>query len=215
MPTIKNANFNNVPPFTAVQTSDNWMDGTATGSSTNTYGWWMSVRASGVSAQFDTSTLFGDSAASLKLSTTDATGRCRVFNCIASAGNITANSTNQPYLIPAMPNTSYTFMAYCKTNNVASGGALIEIVELNSSFTVGASNASNALTGTNGFTLLTVTVTTASTCAYIAVDMQNATAGNISDAWFASLALKGPKEIRTFQPRNNLRPHPFSPGIAR
>lgn len=190
---ILNADFENVPTFVAAQTADNWMDGTAAGSSSNSaFGWWASPRATAIAVQFDT-TKSRSGAASLKVSTTNTTGRARVFSVKASGGSITGTSANQPFLIPALPSTKYTLTGYAQTNNVASSGCFLELVELNSSFAVGTSTGSNALTGTNAsWTLLTATVTTASTCNWLAIDMQNATAGNVSDAWFDDLVLTGP-----------------------
>lgn len=188
-----NANFEAVPTFTAAQTADGWINGTASGSSTDSAsGWWASPRAAAIAVQFDTSTSHSGTA-SLKVSTTNTSGRARVFNVKASAGAVTANSSNKPYLIAVLPSTSYTFTGWCKTNNVAASGAFIEIVEVNSSFAVGTSTGSTALSGTNSsWSQLSVTVTTASTTTYLAVDMQNATAGNVSDAWFDDLVLTGP-----------------------
>lgn len=192
MALITNGDFELAPTFVAAQTADNWIDGTAAGSSTNTYGWWASPRATAIAVQFDSSKSHGGTY-SLKISTTNVTGRARVFNVIASAGNITATVANAPYLIPVSPNTSYTLTGYAQTNNVAASGAFIEMVELDSAYVVGTATPSNKLTGTvSAWTLLTATVTTGATTVYMAVDMQNAVAGNISDAWFDDLLLTGP-----------------------
>jgi hypothetical protein len=190
---LLNADFELVPTFVAAQTADNWIDGTAAGSASNsTYGWWASPRAAAITVQFDTSKS-RSGAASLKLSTTNTTGRARAFNVKASAGSITASSANKPFLIPALPSTKYTLTGWAQTNNVAAAGCFIEIAELSSAFVVGVSTGSNTLAGTNAtWTLLTATVTTAATCNWLAIDVQNATAGNISDAWFDDLVLVGP-----------------------
>lgn len=190
---ILNADFENAPTFTAAQTADNWMDGTAAGSSSNSaFGWWVSPRATAIAVQFD-ATKSRSGSKSLKVSTTNTTGRARVFNCKASGGSITGTSANQPFLIPVNPSTALTLVAWAQTNNVATAGVFIEIVELNSSFTVGTSTGSNTVTGTvSTWTQLTATVTVSATTRYIAVDLQNATAGNVSDAWFDDIILTGP-----------------------
>jgi hypothetical protein len=189
--TLLNSTFESAPAFTAAQTADGWIDGTATGSATtNTYGWWASPRATAIAVQFDNTTSHSGTN-SLKLSTTNTTGRARVFNVPASAGTVTAASS--PYFIPVIGGQTYTLTGWCKTNNVAAAGAFLEIVEVNSSFVVGTSTGSNSLTGTNAaWTQLTATVTVAAGTAFLAVDMQNATAGNVSDAWFDDLVLTGP-----------------------
>lgn len=213
---FKNGTFENAPTFVAASTTDNWMDGTAAGSATNDqYGWYLGTRATSVSAQFDSSKS-RSGANSMKLSTLDATGRCRVFTAIAGGGNVNTSSSNLPYLIPAVAGGTYTFSGWAQCTNAAAGGVLIEIVELNGSGTVGTSTASNTISGTVGsWTNLTVTVSVASTCRYLVLDMQNATAGNISDAWFDDLVLTGPLGKNYISPNRGIKPHPFSPGRTR
>lgn len=194
MALITNGDFELSPTFTAVQTSDNWIDGTAAGSATNTYGWWASPRATAIAVRFDPTNSHGGTN-SLKVSTTNTTGRVRVFNVPASAGNITAASS--PYFIPVLPNTSYTLTGWVKTNNVAAGGAFIEAVEMSAAYAVGTSHASSTLSGTNAFTQLSTTFTTGASTAFLAIDMQNSVAGNVSDAWFDDLVLTGPPTAAT------------------
>lgn len=187
-----NAGFEVVPTFVAAQTADGWIDGTATGSATNSAsGWWASPRATAMAVQFDT-TKSRTGIASLKLSNTNITGRTRVFSVPASAGTISAATS--PNWIPVTPSSSYTLTGWVQTNNVPAAGAFIEITEANASFVVGVSTPSNTATGTNTttWTQLTATVTVSATTVWLAVDMQNGVAGNICDAWFDDLVLTGP-----------------------
>lgn len=187
---VPNASFETVPTFVAAQTADGWIDGTATGSSSNSAsGWWASPRATAIAVKFDT-TKARTGSASLKVSTTDITGRARVFCVPASGGNITA-ATN-PGWIAVQPSSTYTLTGWIQVNNCV--GAVIEMVQADSTFTPGTSTASTAITGTNTttWTQATATVTTGATTVWMAVDMQNGTAGNISDAWFDDLVLTGP-----------------------
>jgi hypothetical protein len=191
-----NYDFETAPPFTAAQTTDNWIDGTATGSSTNVYGWWASPRATAIAVQFDSTVSFSGTY-SLKISTTNTTGRARIWNAKGSAGSLVANSTQQPYLTPVTPGGTYTMTAQVKTNNVAAGGASIGISEFNSSFVVGTTTGSSGLTGTNNWTFQTATVTVSATTNWVALGLSNDVAGNVSDAWFDAITFTGTGLDRT------------------
>lgn len=187
-----NTTFESAPTFVAAQTADGWIDGSAAGSATNNaFGWWASPRATGIAVKFDTVD-FHSGTRSLKISTTDITGRARISCAKQSAGNLTAGSSNSPFLVRCVPNANYTLTAWVKTNNVATGSATIALTELNASFAVGTNIALTSLTGTNAWALVTASGTTTSTGAYLAVGMANDVAGNISDAWFDDMLLSGP-----------------------
>jgi hypothetical protein len=115
----------------------------------------------------------------MKLSTTTTAG-------LASAlyGNNTSATNIKLTMIPILPSTSYTVCGYCKTSNVAAAAAHIDLYEYNGAGTSGATTTTNTLTGTNDWTKLTATFTTASTARFITLALRNHVAGNISDAWF-------------------------------
>lgn len=190
MALVRNYDFEFVPPFTAAQTADGWIDGTATGSATNdVYGWWASPRATAIAVQFDT-TVSHSGSSSLKISTTNVTGRARIATTMQSVGQIVANSTNLPYLIPVAPSTTYKVSAWLKTTTVV--GASIALTELNASFVVGANIALSSIAGTNGWTYVTASGATSVTGIYLSVGLANDTAGNVSDAWFDDVIVSGP-----------------------
>src|SRR5258708_7447847 len=81
---IINGNFETIPTFVAAQNASNWIDGTAAGSATNDVSFWAVVRnATTIAVQFDTTT-FNSGTASLKISTSDATGRGIVRSVVSN-----------------------------------------------------------------------------------------------------------------------------------
>jgi hypothetical protein len=184
---LSNGNFEYAPPFTAVTTTfSRWIDGTSGGSSKDDspYRWFiLSSSANTFSAQFDTSVYYSG-AASLKLSTTNATG---IAN--ASMGSNANRQTVEKTAVPALPNTTYTLTGWIKTNNAASNAVYFDIVELNNAAAGQATNSTSKLSGTNDWTQLTKTFTTTSATRYLLVICRNNVAGNISDAWFDDITL--------------------------
>lgn len=182
-----NGNFEYVPPFTAAtSTVSRWIDGTSGGSSKDDspYRWFiLSSSANTFSAQFDTS-VYHSGAASLKLSTTDATG---ISN--SSMGSNANRQTIERTTVPALPNTTYTLTGWIKTNNAASNAAYFDIIEYNNTATNQATNSTSKLSGTNDWTQLTKTFTTSSNTRYLLVICRNNVAGNVSDAWFDDITL--------------------------
>jgi len=147
------------------------------------YGIYFVVKAATVSGEFD-SAVTRSGSLTLKLSTSDVTGRA-----YAEMGDNREEGVTEPvttltrYSIPVVSSTSYKFGIYCQTYNAVATSAVIH--EYNSSGTRGTSNYTNTLTGTQSFTLLTNSFTTAATTAYVIIEFRlNATPGNISDAWF-------------------------------
>jgi hypothetical protein len=183
---VTNGDFEYAPAFTAAtNTANRYIDGTAAGLNANEspYKWFAPSSFANATAQYDTSVELTGTA-SMKLSTTTTAG-------LASAiyGNNTSTTNIKLTMIPVLPSTSYTVSGYCKTNNVAAAAAHIDIYEYNGACTLGATNTTNTLTGTNDWTLVTVTFTTASTARYLTLALRNHVAGNISDAYFDDIKL--------------------------
>lgn len=189
---VKNFNFESVPFFVATQTTRaNWIDGTSTGSTTNNvYSWALGGPADSVSAQYDTTNVrpgsFGS--ASLKISNTNATGRARAIRLNSTNYSTVTIQQAQQYLYPVLPNTSYTYTGWVKTNNVPTNGAYLWAVEIHGDGTSGVANTSTKLTGTNDWQLLTLVFTTASNAAFVGLGFNNDVAGNVCDAWIDDIA---------------------------
>lgn len=139
------------------------------------YGWRLDVVATAVSAEFDTA-VTRTGVKTLKVSTTDATGRA----------GIQSWTTGYEYLNPPIkPSTAYVFSCWVKTNNVATNSVYLRTSIATSDRTTETQNAvSSALSGTNDWTLLTISVTTDADAAFWRIQLYNVVAGNISDAWF-------------------------------
>jgi hypothetical protein len=183
---VLNGDFEYAPPFTAATTAaGRYVDGSASGSTTNTlFGSWALIVTGGFSsAQFDTA-VSHSGGASFKLSTTGASGS-------ATAGQGT--STGFPGasdVMSARPSTSYTLIAWIKTSNVATNSAFVEAREYAGDGTQLASTASTQLSGTNDWTKTTLVFTTNANTRYIRIFLRNNVVGNISDAWFDDIDLR-------------------------
>jgi len=183
---VTNGDFEYAPAFTAAtNTTNRYINGTAAGLNTDDYPykWFTPSSFANATAQYDTSVELNGNA-SMKLSTTTTAG-------LASAlyGNNTSAANIKLTMIPVLPSTSYTVSGFCKTNNVATAAAHIDLYEYNGGGTIGATTTTNTLTGTNDWTKLTATFTTASTARFITLALRNHVAGNISDAWFDDIVL--------------------------
>jgi hypothetical protein len=184
---VKNGDFEYAPPFVAAQTDEfKYIDGTATGSTNRLFGWAIFSRVVGSSAQFD-NTVKHSGSNSLKLSTTDASGYISVGTFASVAIPLATSFRSQ--LIPVQPSTSYTASVYMKTNNAAANSVWVDFREVNGGLTLGTSNLTTKLAGTNEWGKYTVTFTTADTCRYITPLLKIGVAGNISDAWFDDIQL--------------------------
>ena len=139
---------------------------------------WYTFGTGGRAAMLDTSVKYSGTR-SIKLSTTDAVGVIQALKGDASFEKINV-----------LPNTSYTITAQCKTNNVAALSAYIGIAcEMADGTYAGAFFATNKLSGTNDWSLLTSTFTTTATTRRLYIYCYNIVAGNISDAWYDNISL--------------------------
>ena len=148
------------------------------------YGWYLLNVVSGASAEFD-SAVTRTGRLTVKVSTTDASGRARASTSSSSGGTVPAIG-EQKNLIPCKPSTSYKISVYAKTNNVATNSVYLYIKSIKADLSIAGTTdqSSNKISGTNDWTLLTKTFTTASDIVWLRLELYNDVAGNISDAWF-------------------------------
>ena len=193
---IKNADFENAPPFTAATTTANrWVDGT-TGTTTyigthSNYGWWF--YDAGGSAQYDSSEKHSGNY-SMKLSTLAAASYCIIVNRLGSQNDICGW---QKSVIKCKPLTSYRLTYWMKTNYVSgdsSYGAYVNAAQYKLDGT-GVSSAGTYIKTTTDWTQYTKAFTTAVNAAYISLECRiyghsGSTADLIMDAWFDDIVLE-------------------------
>lgn len=143
------------------------------------YHWYMYRTATAVSSEFDTA-ITRTEAKTFKLSTTNTTGRVSAY-----APGIPNNvSTLAIHGSKIKPSTNYVFNCYVKTDNVATNSVYVEIEQYNSVGTYITISNSNKLSGTNDWTLLTISFTSNVNAYFFRFIFHNIVAGNVSDAWF-------------------------------
>jgi len=118
----------------------------------------------------------------LKLSATDVTGK--LITRRVPTGGVASFAMVSKYCGAVVPNTSYVFKCYAKTNNVATNAVYAKLDIYDAAGSTTTPQSTNKITGTNDWTLITKTFTTGATDAFIDIQLQNSVAGNISDAWF-------------------------------
>ena len=131
------------------------------------YGFPMTTQATAVSGEFDTA-VTRTGLKTLKLSTTDATGQVYIVVNSSEAGG--------GWKIVFQANTEYTFSCWVKTTNVVS--AYLRLYDPSTA------RSTNALAGTNDWTLCTVTWTTGAAPSFDSLEFHLNNAGNISDSWW-------------------------------
>lgn len=179
---LYNSNFESSPAFTAATTTTvRWIDGTAGGSLTNTYGWLTSF-ANSCSAQFDTTEKFSGSS-SMKVSTTGANAAAQVISTVLP----TSSSTSY---IDILPNTQYRVTFKMKTNLISgdSRGAFLRFSQFDSAKTASLGVDSTYIKTTTDWTTYTITFVTSPVAYYgqikLFVYAQDAPATLLMDAWF-------------------------------
>jgi len=152
-------------------TTQNWIE-------SRNYKWVGLQTATAWAAEFDTA-VTRTGTRTLKLSNTDATGRCSAALCASSSlANV------KGFAVEVLPSTQYVFSCYVKTNNVAANGAFVTLREYNPTPTAGADTVTNKLAGTVDWTLCTATFTTAADTIWLDIILRLNVAGNISDGWY-------------------------------
>jgi hypothetical protein len=185
---VYNGDFEYVPPTNVVQTtSNNWIDGTSTGSTTNLlFGW---------------NFYYGGTGSNLCLfdNSTSATGNYSIKISLVSTGiisyisNFRNNAINYIYL---KPNTNYTLSYSLKTNYISGSGiygAYAQIQEYNGAgTTVGTNPHGTFVTTTTNWTQYSFTWTTNSATSYIYLYLyvNNAGGGTLTmDTWWDNISL--------------------------
>ncbi len=179
---VYNGDFEYAPRVNVPQTTGgNWVDGSATGSGSNTlFGYRAFNYLNSFSAQFD-STVKRSGSYSLKISTTG-------VNSTIGLGT-SGSGTNPPY-ITCSPSTSYTVTFWMKTNVVSGDAASGAFMRLSG----GTTADSTKIRTTTDWTQYTLSVTTSSTANKISIEVRiigNDGAGTlIMDAWFDDIELR-------------------------
>lgn len=179
---VKNGNFEYAPSFTAAQTtSAAYIDGTATGSTTNgVYGWGALITPN-ANVKFDTS-VSSSGAVSLAINTTDASGLATLS--LAKDGA----TPTKAEVIPVLPSTSYTLTCRIKTTNSPTNGSYFDLREYGGALSIVLTTSSTKLTGTNDWTTISVTVTTNSSTRFI-MPLLRRIAGSVGTTWFDDIRL--------------------------
>lgn len=189
---VANSDFEIVPTFVAAQTtSGKWIDGTSTGSSSNSTSKWAFLTKAGTGqVQFDTTNKHAGTA-SLKISTTAVASNMEV-------ANVTTTAASQVYLqgLSVLPSTTYTLNFWLKTN-VTSGdssdGAFILVSFRDSTGAGISSNSSSKVKVTQDWTFFSSTFTTTSATKIIyvrpSVNGSTGTGTLIMDAWFDDIEI--------------------------
>ena len=189
---VYNWDFERAPAFTAATTVNNrWVDGTASGSTTNDIYGWMLAGTGTKEAYFDTS-VFHNGNVSMKISTKAVASYGTIYNG-ATAGSLSAVLK---YGIKLKPSTSYTLSFWMKTNYVSgdsAAGAGAAVVERSGDGTALATNTSSYVKVTSDWTKYTKTFTTQATTDNCVIELRvyghTGTATLIMDAWFDEVVL--------------------------
>jgi len=192
---IPNGDFSYIPVVNVAQTtSGRFIDGTSTGSTTNNLFKWNVGFGGASSAMFDTSNLSPLGSPSLKISTLAVASYVEAFTPTPTGGTGGYYTKTN---ISVLPNTSYTYSFYMKTQ-VTSGtsldGANVTFLTVTGDgATASLDIGSTKVVTTTPWTLYTGTFTTPATARYVQIDPRNyghTGAGTlIMDAWFANISL--------------------------
>jgi len=162
----------------AARTTSGWIED-------EKYGWYAVSWTTAWAASFD-ATISHSGSKSLKLSTTDATGKTYIFNfsSVITAADMTKS------LPRIKPNTLYKLSAWVKTNNAAANAVYFASIQYDSSAVIGTTTDSSKLTGTNDWTLITTTLTSDADAEFLAIQLIYGVDGNVADAWFDDIKLE-------------------------
>ncbi len=199
---VKNGDFEFAPPFTAATTTSvRWIDGTAAGSLTNNLFKWATFGIAGsATAMFDNA--MGTSTSSsntIKLSTLSVASNIEVSNVRI------ANAENVIFVVPVLPNTSYTATFLMKTvvnSGSSTTGANASFTERTAAGLFVKDNPSTPVVATTDWNKYSVIFTTSATTRYITPKLRvigtDGAATLIMDAWFDDITLtKTTPETRT------------------
>lgn len=164
---VPNGYFDNQPAFTAATTATTsgvWIDGTASGSSTNDIYNWKCILQSGGAATWRFDDSEGHSGTtSLKVVVTTGIGSTNSNEASLLGGSGPSAANQNRYLIPVYPSAAYIFTGWIKTSSITagSGGARFKITEYDGVNTAATATRNTTLvTGTNDWTQYTSSFTT-------------------------------------------------------
>ncbi len=153
------------------RTTSGWIEG-------QKYGWYAQNVATAWSAEFDTA-VARTGLKTVKLSTTDITGKTYAMN----NPNDYSAAGMYKHCVHIKPSTAYVFSCWIKTTNVTINNDVLWIEQYDSAAGLG-SSAGAYMTGTNDWTLKTVSFTSDADACYLMIYLQASRAGNVSDVWF-------------------------------
>lgn len=161
--TFRNQFLEYIPTFTALQTTTNWINGSATGSATDKRSGWSTSGLDGsVEAGFDTT----EAEPSLYMATTAVASRITLHSALTTTGEGIKD------LIEIKPSTAYI----CKfkmrteyTSGDSDSGAFVAFVERTSAGAQAAVNASSAVKIDSEWTEYTVPFTSGATSRYLSI----------------------------------------------
>lgn len=197
---VANGFFNTIPTLIAPQTTNlKWVDGTAAGSSTNTYHWFGRGTSGGNSVSFDTTNQRGTNVNSINLHCGLSTSAIEISNDV---GNTYNTPPGQGFVLK--PSTKYLLSGWVKTANMtgdSNNGAGFSLLTADATGNdIG--GVSTTYTKTNiGWTYFSATHTTASNIAAGHVELRfyghTGAATLQGDAYFSEVEVR---EVGTNQP---------------
>lgn len=140
--------------------------------------WYASQTATAWSAEFDTA-VTRTGTKTLKVSTTDITGRISIIPSDTETWPQKAR-----YMPIIKPSTAYILNCWVKTTNVTASGVYLRSIQFDVDGGLGTIALSSTLSGTNDWTLLTVSFTSDADAKYFWIEFRNFLAGNVSDSYF-------------------------------
>lgn len=188
---VRNGDFEYAPPFTdATNTSQRFIDGTASGSTTNDLFRWFYATGNTGFAQFDPLVKYSGNY-SLRLDSTVASGGI-LGTAVTLTTPVSPPIANQKaYMIPVQPSTLYTMTCRVRTDSISnlnSKGVRVRALRYTGASTSSAGYTdSSYITGTNDWQLITLTFTTEATACFVQIllNIFNET----GTAWFDNITL--------------------------
>jgi len=154
--------------------ADGWLE-------SEKFNWWLYRFGGTWSCEFDTA-VTRTGTRTLLIQATDATGRGAVYNSIANGVTV---ARLYKHCVHVLPLTSYTLNCYVKTTDAAASSVFVFTNQYNAAGTKGTVTSSNKLTGTNDWTLCTLTHTTDADARFLEIGLIiNVASATLQSAWF-------------------------------
>lgn len=184
---VINGDMTYYPPTysTATTTTARYINGAIAGSTTDSlYRYGLTTFVGSGSAAFDPTTTI-NSKPSISL-TVNASGRATIAYGYRTNGSVSAPHS----LIPVLPSTSYTFTYWLKTSDAATNSVCGGWRFYSGDLSAGTETLSSTkLSGTNDWTMVTDTITTASTTRFLLLQARHDVAGNAATLWWGDVSL--------------------------